>query len=130
MRKYGTRIAAFLLILLGLIRGAGGMLLLKGGKDLDLGMPIVATDGQLAIAGYNLIIVCALMVIAGLVLTARHDKASWIFAWVSIALFLVNGVVNGILLFGHPLISGQLINFAISGLIALLLVWSKQALRK
>lgn len=130
MRKYGTRIAAFLMILLGLVRGAGGMLLIGADKDLELDMPIIATEGQLTIAGYSLIIVCLLLVIAGLVLTARHDKVSWIFSWISLAVFLAGGILNGFLLFGHPLGSGQLVNFAVSGLIGLLLLWSKQALRK
>lgn len=129
MRKYGTRVAAFLMIILGLFRGAGGGMLLSGDKD-DLDMPIVASDGAITFAGYSLIIVCLLLVVAGLLLTTRHDKASWILSWVSLALFLAGGITNGFLLFGHPLGTGQLINFCISGIIALFLTGSKQALRK
>lgn len=107
------------------------MLLLDGSKDLDLGMPIVATDGQLALAGYSLVIICILLVIAGLVLTVRRDRASWIFSWICISLFLAVGIMNGFLLFGQLLGSGQLISLAISfAIIAALLLWSKQTLRK
>ena len=130
MRKYASRIAAFLMILLGLVRGFGGMLLLGGSEDLDLGMPITASEGTLALAGYSLVVVCLLLVIAGIVLTIRHDRLSWMISWIGLGLFLVGGLMNGFLLFGSPQLSGQVVNLLVSGLIAGCLLWSKKALRK
>ena len=51
--------------------------------------------------------------------------SNYAFCWISLGLFLVGGLINGFLLFGHPLGSGQLINWGVSFVIGLCLVLGK-----
>lgn len=128
MKKYWLAIASFLMIVTGLLRGVGGLSLL--GKTPETDIPIVASPGEITIAGYSLLIVCVLFIAAGLSLTVRRTHASWVFSWGSIVLFLIGGIVNGFLLFGHPLGSGQIINLVASCLIGVCLVLGKNNIRK
>lgn len=130
MKKYALTIASFLMIIVGLLRGMGGLALLSEGKDLDLGYSVIASPHEMDAAAYSLLVVCFLLILSGLALTVRRRRATWILSWVSVVLFLIGGAVNGFLLFGHPLGSGQLINLAISGVIGACLFIGKERIRK
>lgn len=130
MKKYALTVASFLMIIVGLLRGMGGLALLGEGKNLDLGHPVIASPHEMDAAAYSLLVVCFLLILSGLALTVRRRRATWILSWVSVVLFLIGGAVNGFLLFGHPLGSGQLINLAISGVIGACLFIGKECIRK
>lgn len=130
MKKYWLTIASFLMILTGLLRGLGGLALLTEGNSLDLGLPLVATPEQMKMAAYSLLGVCLLLVLSGVSLTIRRIRMNWTLSWISVILFLTGGILNGILLFGHPQASGQLVNFGISAVIAIGLILGKDSLRK
>lgn len=130
MKKYALTIASFLMIIVGLLRGMGGLALLSDGKNLDLGYPVTASPAAIDVAAYSLLVVCFLLILSGLALTIRRIRATWILSWVSTVLFLIGGAVNGFLLFGHPLGSGQLINLAISCVIGACLFIGKERIRK
>lgn len=129
MKKYWLTIASFLMIIIGLLRGIGGVSLL-GENTPELDIPIVASPEEIAIAAYSLLIVCVLFIASGLSLTVRRTRVNWILSWVSIVLFLAGGVINGFLLFGHPLGSGQIINIVVSCLIGVCLIMGKESIRK
>lgn len=127
MKKYWLSFASFLMIIVGLLRGVGGITLLTQGDKLDLGLPVTATPAELKIAAYSLIAVCCLLIISAICLTIRRLVSNYAFCWISLGLFLVGGLINGFLLFGHPLGSGQLINWGVSFVIGLCLVLGKDA---
>lgn len=127
MKKYWLTFASLLMIVVGLLRGMGGVTLLTNGDTLNLGLPVTASSVELKIAATSLLVVCCLLVISAVCLTIRRSSANYAFCWASLLLFLAGGLVNGILLFGHPLGSGQLINWGISFLIGLCLVLGKNA---
>ena len=70
---------------------------------------------------------CCLLIISAICLTIRRLVSNYAFCWISLGLFLVGGLINGFLLFGHPLGSGQLINWGVSFVIGLCLVLGKDA---
>ena len=115
MKKYWLSFASFLMIIVGLLRGVGGITLLTQGDKLDLGLPVTATPVELKIAAYSLIAVCCLLIISAICLTIRRLVSNYAFCWISLGLFLV----------GHPLGSGQLINWGVSFVIGLCLVLGK-----
>ncbi|MDD2951683.1 MAG: hypothetical protein PHC95_00750 [Parabacteroides sp.] len=129
MKKYWLTFASVLMIVVGLLRGMGGVTLLIQGDKLDLGLPITASPEGLKIAAYSLIAVCCLLVISAICLTIRRYVANYAFCWISLLLFLIGGIVNGFLLFGHPLAGGQLMNWGISFVIGLLLVLGKDTVK-
>lgn len=129
MKKYWLTIASFLMIIIGLLRGTGGVSLL-GEKAPELDIPIVASPEEITIAAYSLLIVCVLLIASGLSLTVRRTRVNWILSWGSILLFLAGGVINGFLLFGHPLGTGLIINLVISCLIGICLIMGKDNIRK
>lgn len=129
MKKYWLAFASFLMIVVGLLRGMGGVTLLTNGDKLQLELPIVASPLELKIAAYSLFAVCCLLVVSAVCLTIRRSVKNYAFCWISLLLFLAGGMINGFLLFGHPLGSGQLINWGISLLIGLFLVLGKEAIK-
>lgn len=130
MKKYWLTIASFLMVLTGLLRGIGGLALLSEGKNLELDLPVVATPEQMKMAAYSLLGVCFLLILSGLSLTIRRVQLNWVLSWISVILFLTGGILNGFVLFGHPLANGQLINFGISAVIAIGLILGKGSLRQ
>lgn len=129
MKKYWLTFASVLMIVVGLLRGMGGVTLLTHGDKLNLGTPLTATPGELKAAAYSLIVVCCLLVISGICLTVRRYVAVYALSWISLLLFLIGGIVNGFLLFGHLLAGGQLMNWAITFVIGLLLVLGKDTVK-
>lgn len=130
MKKYALTIASFLMIIIGLLRGMGGLALLADRENLDLSLPLTASPAEADAAAYSLLVVCGLLVASGLSLTVRRIRATWRLSWASVLLFLIGGAVNGFLLFGHPLSSGQILNLAISCMIGACLFIGKERIRK
>lgn len=106
MKKYWLSFASVLMIIVGLLRGMGGVTLLTQGDKVNLGLPVTASPTELKIAAYGLIAVCLLLVISAVSLTIRRLVSNYAFCWASLLLFLASGLINGFLLFGHPLGSG------------------------
>lgn len=128
MKKYALTIASFLLVLTGLARGMGGLGLLSEGAQVDMTRPITGSPHDIKVAAYSLLFVCLLLIVSGISLTIRRTRANWIAGWVSMFIFLIGGVINGFLLFGHPLGHDQLMNVGICILTGFFLVWGKERL--
>ena len=129
MKKYWLTFASVLMIVVGLLRGMGGVTLLTHGDKLELGLPITASPDELKIAAYSLIAVCCLLVVSAICLTIRRYVANYAFCWISLLLFLIGGIVNGFLLFGDPLAGGQMLNFGICIIIGAFLVFGKDTVK-
>lgn len=130
MKKQALTIASFLMIIVGLLRGMGGLALLTDRENLDVGFPLTASSGEMDAAAYSLLAVCCLLVFSGLSLTIRRVRVTWLLSWASMLLFLVGGAVNGFLLFGHPLATGQWINLGICCIIGICLFIGKERIRR
>jgi hypothetical protein len=118
------RTGAILLLLLGVIRGAGGVMLATSGPGLvDSGRVDAATARLL---GGGLILV-------GLVAAAARQGSMLRRAWgrtlglAAIVLFVVDGLINGTMLFGKPGEGGTIVNAVAAVLILACLVRGRAA---
>ena len=99
MKNLLPLVGAILAILVGILRGIGGVYLLtENPSAVDKGVGAVLV-----------LIACWLIVSGVCLLVTRSDKWRKLLAMGMIA-FWIDGIVNGFLLFGRPLLSGQLIN--------------------
>jgi hypothetical protein len=103
-----------LLILLALARGAGGMVLLARG-----GAAVEATgvaSRTAALLGAGLLVVAAAAFAAGAAVLRRH-RWGWRLGITAAIAFVLDGVLNGFVLFGHPGAGGTAGNALAAGVI-------------
>jgi hypothetical protein len=113
MKKKSFLIAAsVVMILVGILRGLGGIVLLARGNNINTGHPVVASGARMRIVALGLLAVCLLLVFSAINVLRKPDKKSWNLCWTALIIFLTGGVINGYLLFGHPIDKGQLINLS------------------
>ena len=129
-RKIFIWIASFLMVLIGILRGLGGISLFLKGNKLATNQPIVASSIQIQLVAIGLVIVCILLISSGMLLLLRNNKRSLKFCVGGLILFLLGGLMNGFLLFGRPVDQGQLINIITVIIIGGLLLLGKSALSK
>jgi hypothetical protein len=121
------RTAALLLLVLGVARGAGGLLLAIWGTNPADAFR-VGRDVMLAI-GAGLLGVAVIAVIASIGLM-RCRVWGWILGVFAIVLFVADGLVNGYLLFGRPGDRGTMVNAAAAVLILFCLLRGRRALER
>ena len=129
MKKYWLTFASVLMIVIGLEKGMGGIMLLMHGDKLSPEVHLTATPGELKAAAWIMIAICCLLVIPAVALTIRRYVANYALAWAGLFLFLIGGIVNSFLLFGNMLAGGQPTSWAISFVIGLFLVLGKNAVK-
>src|SRR5690606_28407080 len=93
-------IASVIMILVGLLRGIGGILLLINGNNIDVAPPVSANSLVSRLCGIGLLIVFLTFSISAFYLLKYKCKNGWMLAWIGIAIFLLGGLINGYLLFG------------------------------
>jgi len=114
------------LILLGIARGTGGIILLsQGSTTLDT---ITATPQTVAVIGWGLVIIGLMALMAGIGILRKNRLALWI-GIVTLTLFVSDGIMNGFLLFGRPSTGGTIVNIAVAGLLFLSLWNGREALQ-
>lgn len=128
-RKYWLVIAAFIMILIGLLRGIGGTTLLLKGNHVDTNIPIMATSLQIKLVAYGLLLICLLFIYGSISLIRKYSKRSWNYCWLVLFIFLLGGLLNGYLLYGKPLEQGQMINFISVFIVSAFLFLGKPALK-
>lgn len=128
-RKYWFVVASIIMILIGILRGIGGLSLFLKGNQLVTDIPIVATDLQINLVAFGLVLICALFIFVSINLIRKYSRRSWILCWLVLLLFLLGGLMNGFLLFGHPIDQGQKINFIAVLLVSVFLFIGKPALK-
>jgi hypothetical protein len=112
------RIAAILLLILALARGAGGVVLLTPGRA-----PIPGSTASRATEvglGAGLVAVALLGMVAGWQLLRRRSRA-FSLTICALAAFLAGGLMNGALLFGRPTDEGTMVNSVAAAAIFLFL---------
>jgi hypothetical protein len=98
-----TRIGAGLLAALGVARGIGGLVLARSGSAAVDSARVSHDTARLLGAG--LLLVAVLAVIAALRLW-RGRPGAFALAVVSLIVFVLDGLLNGTLLFGRPMAGG------------------------
>lgn len=121
------RTGAILLLLLGVIRAAGGVMLAATGPDLVESTRIDETTGRLLGGG---LVVVGLVAALASIGCMRRRAWGWGLGLVAIALFVADGLLNGTLLFGRPGDGGTMVNAAAAILILICLLRGKPALRE
>jgi hypothetical protein len=115
-----------LMILLGLARGAGGVTLLAKGQST---LPdIQAAPGTTKVLALVLLLIGAAEIVAGIGVIARKRRF-WTFGIIATVAFVLDGAINGWLLFGRPGDRGTIMNVAAAALILLCLLRGRSALR-
>lgn len=120
-------IASVLMILLGLARGVGGAILIRGGKGTLPDSP--ASPSTLLVVGLFLVAIGLVEVIAGLGVAARRRRF-WALGIAATVAFVVDGAINGLLLFGRPGAGGTVVNLAVALVIFTCLVLSRHQARE
>jgi uncharacterized membrane protein YfcA len=112
------------MLVVGLLRGIGGLFSLTKGVETVVNPNIAAWKTTVASTG--LLAVALFLIVSACLLFVRRNKTAWILSWISVGLFIIGGVVNGFLLFGKPQIDGQIINWSVSILIGLFLLLGRK----
>jgi hypothetical protein len=116
-----SELTGILLILLGLLRGVGGLaLLLKGAT----GPEMHASPQAAHLLGALLLATCVLLVLAGLGVLRRR-KWAWPLSQASLVIFVLGGLINGRLLFGSPKLAGT-VGSIIFALVIYAALWQTQ----
>jgi hypothetical protein len=118
--------AGVLLVALGIARGFGGTLLLLHGSAPD--PAIAAAPAVVSGVGWGLVAIGILALVGG-VAALLVRPAAVVLGPVAIVAFLIDGALNGWLLFGGPQPVGTALNLAVAALIAGLLVAGRGAIR-
>lgn len=120
------RAAGILLVALGIARGFGGTLLLLHGSAHD--PAIAAAPAVVSSVGWGLVAVGILALVGGVAVLLVRPGAV-VLGGVAIVAFLIDGALNGWLLFGSPRPVGTALNLAAAALIAGLLLAGRRAIR-
>lgn len=122
------KVAAAIMLIVGLLRGFGGILLLMKGNNLAVEPAIQASNLISRICGAGLIILMIIFSYAAILLFRNKNNRGITMAWLGIGVFLVGGILNGYLLFGNPFVQDQIINIVSSLIIGVLLFLGKKSL--
>lgn len=118
-------LGAVLMILLGLARSAGGLVLLSQGAGTD--PDIRASDATCTAAGGFLLALGAGLIVSAVGVLRRHRR-SWLLGIVLTVAFVVDGAVNGYFLYGRPGDQGTVVNVFAAALILTCLFAGARAL--
>lgn len=128
MNKRGFLIAGgILMILLGLVRGAGGLMLVMRGSAVN--PAIHATGPVTAVLGAVLLLLGLGLIVAGGGMFAR-PKRFWAPGIIFTMAFLIDGAINGTLLYGRPGAGGTFANALVAILILACLLAGRRAVEK
>jgi hypothetical protein len=115
-----------LMLLLGLARGAGGLVLLVRGPSTD--PAIGAGTAAVAVVGTFLLLLGIALVTSAIGVLRRSRTAWWAGIACTIA-FVIDGAINGTLLYGRAGDRGTIANLAAAAVILACLVSGRRALR-
>jgi len=121
-------IASILMIVIGLLRGFGGIALFIKGSGLKTNIPIIANNLQIKLVSSGLLLVCVLLIYSAVNQLRKYSLKSWNLCFLALLLFLLGGVLNGFLLFGHPIDKGQVINIVAVLIVSAFMLVGKPAI--
>ena len=115
-------VAALSLLLLGLIRGGGGLSLLIRGKGIF--PDIQASESEITLVGILLCVVGLVLIISAMGFFIEKKKF-WVMGIISVVLFVIDGLFNGYMLFGRPNPIGTAGNIVVAAFIILMILRAK-----
>jgi len=120
------RTAGLLLLVLGIARAAGGVVLASGGGTVVDSSRVNESTARLL--GVGLIVVGLISAIASFGCMQRR-RWGWNLGLIAPILFVADGLLNGTLLFGRPGDMGTIVNVIAATMIVVCLGLGKRALR-
>ena len=124
-RPISLIIAAVLMIILGLARGIGGIILLLEGKST---LPDIKTNETVLIFLAVGLIIIGVMEIITAVGIYLLKKKFWLLGIIITVLFVIDGAINGYFLFGRPGAQGTVVNLIAAIIIITFLLLSKKSI--
>ena len=124
-RPISLIIATILMIILGLARGIGGIVLLLQGKST---LPDVKTNETVLIFLAVGLIIIGVMEIITAVGIYLLKKKFWLLGIIITVLFVIDGAINGYFLFGRPGAQGTVVNLIAAIIIITFLLLSKKSI--
>jgi hypothetical protein len=124
-RPISLIIAAVLMIILGLARGIGGIVLLLEGKST---LPDIKTNETVLIFLAVGLIIIGVMEIITAVGIYLLKKKFWLLGIIITVLFVIDGAINGYFLFGRPGAQGTVVNLIAAIIIITFLLLSKKSI--
>jgi hypothetical protein len=124
--KFIVNAAAVLMLILGLVRGAGCAALFGGAASAEIAN---VAHVKVLIAGICLAIVSILLIVSS-VLLLRRNRFALKLSFASIALFLIFGLTNSFLLFGKPFLADQIVWLTAAAVVVVLLMLIANAAKK
>ena len=124
-RPISLIIATILMIILGLARGIGGIVLLLQGKST---LPDVKTNETVLIFLAVGLIIIGVMEIITAVGIYLLKKKYWMLGIIITVLFVIDGAINGYFLFGRPGAQGTVVNLIAAIIIIAFLLLSKKSI--
>ena len=119
-------IGGVLMILLGLMRGAGGLALLLEGPAVDPN--IQATGSAVSIVGAILLLLAVVLVVAAAGVF-RWNRAFWLVGIIATVAMVIDVAINGYVLYGQVIVPRIVINAVMAVLILGSLFLGKGSLR-
>ncbi len=117
-RSWTLTAGGVLMFLLGLARAAGGAALLLRGAAVDPN--VQASNARVAFVGAALALLGAALAVAGVAVLRGSRRAARI-GLALVAVFVIDGAINGTLLYGRPLAGGTAANVLAAVVIGALL---------
>ena len=124
-RPISLIIASILMIILGLARGIGGIILLLEGKST---LPDIKTNETVLIFLAVGLIIIGVMEIITAVGIYLLKKKFWLLGIIITVLFVIDGAINGYFLFGRPGAQGTVVNLIAAIIIITFLLLSKKSI--
>ena len=124
-RPISLIIASILMIILGLARGIGGIILLLEGKST---LPDIKTNETVLIFLAVGLIIIGVMEIITAVGIYLLKKKFWLLGIIITVLFVIDGAINGYFLFGRPGAQGTVVNLIAAIIIIAFLLLSKKSI--
>ena len=124
--KLFLRIGALLMLLLGMARGSGGVILLLNRPNTL--RTIQASQGIVTGVALGLLFIAILVIVAGIGLLYLR-RLWWQVGIAATLLFVIDGAINGWLLFGAPGDSGTVVNIIVAAMIIGCLWGGRRALK-
>lgn len=118
-------LGAVLMLFLGLLRAAGGVLLLTRGAAID--SRIEASESTVTMAGAGLLVLGLILVVAAVGVLLRH-RFFWKLGIACTLAFVIDGAINGWLLYGRPGDQGTIVNVIVASMILICLYRGARAL--
>jgi hypothetical protein len=109
--RFALMVGSVLLLLLGLARGSGGVILLLHGHAADA--RILASEPVVSRLAVGLVVI-GLLVIVSAIGIMRGKAGFWFLGVIGTILFVIDGAINGYFLYGSPGEAGTAVNVVAS----------------